>query len=210
VTARYLDLLASDHVKAAQAANGSRHAYERADGAAAAPPDPLTGNEVAFIASRDSLYLASAGAGGWPYLQHRGGPPGFVKALDAHRLAMPDYRGNRQYISLGNAKADDRVSLFFMDYARRARLKVLARMRAVAIGEDAAVDAALAEPGYKAKVERALVFAVEAFDWNCPQHITPRYTMAEIEPAVAAMKTRIAELEAEVARLGQGALTTAT
>jgi len=201
VTARYLDLLASDDVKAAQAAHGSRHAYDRADGAAASEPDPLTDNEIAFIAARDSFYLASAGADGWPYIQHRGGPPGFLKPLDAHRLAMPDYCGNRQYISLGNTAADDRVSLFFMDYARRARLKMLARMRAVAVGMDPAIDAAIADPGYKAKIERVFIFAVEAYDWNCPQHITPRYTLEEIAPPVDAFKRRIGDLEAEIARL---------
>jgi len=198
MTARYLDLLASASVKAAQEANGSRHAYERADGAAASPADALTENEIGFIAQRDSFYMATIGADGWPYLQHRGGPPGFVKALDAHHLAIADYRGNRQYISLGNAAADDRVSLFFMDYVRRARLKVLARMRVAAPSEDPALDTAVADPAYKARVERILIFTIEAFDWNCPQHITPRYTVAEIEPAVAALKSRIAELEANI------------
>ncbi len=198
LTAHFLDVLSSDAVKAAQEANGSRRAYARGEGGPDAP-DSLTENEAAFIASRSSFYLATQGAGGWPYVQHRGGPPGFLKVLDERTLAMADYRGNRQYISIGNAAVSDKAALFFMDYARRGRLKMLARMRVADLAKEPDIAAAVIDPAYKAAVERAIVFTVEAFDWNCPQHITPRYTMAEIEPAVAALRSRIAELEAKLA-----------
>lgn len=199
MTHRYQDLIFTPAVQAAQEANGSRRAYQR-DGLAS-EPDRLTENEIAFLASRDSFYMATAGEGGWPYIQHRGGPQGFVRVLDDRTLAIADFRGNRQYVSVGNAADNDRVSLFFMDYARRARLKVLARLRIVPLGQDPALEAAVASPGYKAKVERILVLTVEAYDWNCPQHITPRYTLEDITPAIDTLKGRIAELEAEVARL---------
>ena len=130
MTARYLQTLFTDSVKAAQEANGSRAAYARVDAAPAAP-DALTGRETAFISARDSFYIASVAENGWPYLQHRGGPRGFVKILDERRLGFADYRGNRQYMSVGNVTTDPRVSLFFMDYPSRARLKLLGRMRSI-------------------------------------------------------------------------------
>jgi uncharacterized protein len=204
VTSHYQNLLFSDGAKAEQERNGSRKAYAR-QSAEADGPDNLTDSEIAFIVQRDSFYLATRGADGWPYMQHRGGPPGFVKMLDPQTLAIADYRGNRQYVSIGNAAADDRVSLFFMDYTRRARLKVLARMHVVAHDMNAAIVSAVTNPEYKAHIERALVFKIEAFDWNCPQHITPRFTLAEIEPGVAQLRSRIGELEAEVARLAEAA-----
>jgi hypothetical protein len=119
--------------------------------------------------------------------------------LDSRTLAFADFRGNRQYISVGNIKHDDRVSLFLMDYPRQGRLKILGRMHEVDLADDPKLAEALAMPGYKAKVERALVIKVEAFDWNCPQHITQRFTLAEIEPAVSSLRARIAELEKELA-----------
>ncbi|MGL4239552.1 MAG: pyridoxamine 5'-phosphate oxidase family protein [Beijerinckiaceae bacterium] len=198
MTAHYLDLLSSVDVKAAQTVNGSRTAYARNEGVSEGP-DALGGNEAAFIASRDSFYLATMGSGGWPYLQHRGGPPGFMKVIDDRTLAMADFRGNRQYISIGNAAGNDKASLFFMDYARRGRLKLLARMRMVGVDDEPALTAAVALPDYKAKVERILVFDVEAFDWNCSQHITPRFTMEDIDTAVGAMRARISELEKQLA-----------
>ena len=200
MTAHYMELLFSPAVKAAQAANGSRDVYARRPGAADAP-DRLGETESAFIAGRDSFYMASAGASGWPYVQHRGGPAGFVKVLDPGRLALADFRGNRQYVSLGNLAGDGRVALFFMDYARRARLKLLGRARGVALAEDRTLAAAVAEPSYPAKVERALLIEIEAFDWNCPQHIAERYTLAEIAPSIEALQARIGALEAELAQL---------
>lgn len=196
MTARYLQTLFTDGVKAAQEANGSRAAYARFDAAPAAP-DTLTGREAAFIASRDSFYIASVAENGWPYLQHRGGPRGFVKILDERRLGFADYRGNRQYMSVGNVTKDPRVSLFFMDYPSRARLKLLGRMRSISGAAAQELAEPLTDAVYGAKVERFMLIEVEAFDWNCPQHITPRYTMDEIEPMLATLKQRIAELEAQ-------------
>ncbi len=201
MTSHYQDIIFSDAVKAAQEANGSRKMYARQEGAAEGP-DQLSENEAAFIASRDSFYMATVGASGWPYIQHRGGPPGFVKIIDPGTFAIADYRGNRQYVSVGNASGDNRAALFFMDYPRQARLKLLARLRVADLDSEPALAAAVLEPCYKAKVERALVFSVEAFDWNCPQHITPRFTLADITPAVDALKARIAELEAKLAAKG--------
>ncbi|HOY78578.1 MAG TPA: pyridoxamine 5'-phosphate oxidase family protein [Hyphomonadaceae bacterium] len=197
MTHKYLSTLFTDDVKAAQEENGSRHGYARFDGPAEA--DELTEAEADFIAVRDSFYMATVSENGWPYIQHRGGPAGFLKVLDSRTLAFADFRGNRQYISVGNIKHDDRVSLFLMDYPRQGRLKILGRMHEVDLADDPKLAEALAMPGYKAKVERALVIKVEAFDWNCPQHITQRFTLAEIEPAVSSLRARIAELEKELA-----------
>jgi predicted pyridoxine 5'-phosphate oxidase superfamily flavin-nucleotide-binding protein len=160
----------------------------------------LTENEAHFIATRDSMYVASIGADGWPYIQHRGGPPGFVKVLSERSLGFADFRGNRQYVSVGNLADENRVALFMMDYARRTRLKVLGRARVVDLANAPDLAATLIDQSYGAKVERGIVVEVEAFDWNCPQHITPRYTLAEIDPMISALKARIAELEAEVSR----------
>ena len=198
MTSRFLNLVFSPSVKEAQQRYGSREAYSRRDGAT--EPDQLTENEAQFIATRDSMYMASIGANGWPYIQHRGGPPGFIKVLNARSLGIADFRGNRQYVSVGNLADDNRVALFLMDYPRRARLKILGRARAVDLAQASDLASALIDPGYGAKVERGIVIDVEAFDWNCPQHITPRYTLAEIEPSIAALKARIAELEAEVVK----------
>jgi uncharacterized protein len=198
MTAHYQSIVFSDAVKAAQEANGSRKAYSRQEGSAEGP-DRLSENEAAFIATRDSFYMATVGAGGWPYMQHRGGPAGFVKIIDPGTLAIADYRGNRQYVTVGNTAGDNRVALFFMDYPRRARLKLLARTRIADLAAEPALAAAVIDPGYKAAVERALVFSVEAFDWNCPQHITPRYTLEDLTPALDTLKARIAALEAELA-----------
>jgi uncharacterized protein len=203
VTHRYRQVLFGPDVRAAQAAMGSRHVYADEDGAAA--PDLLTEREAAFIAARDSFYMATTGAGGWPYLQHRGGPAGFVRVLAPGRLGFADFRGNRQYVSLGNLAADNRASLFFMDYKNRARLKLLGRVRSVTAAEDADLIARLADPGYRGAIERALLVEVEAFDWNCSQHITPRYTIEDIAPAVGRLEARIAELETDLAAARQTA-----
>lgn len=202
MTSRFLNLVFSASVKAAQQQNGSREAYAKRDGAS--EPDKLTENEARFIASRDSFYLASTGAGGWPYVQHRGGPIGFIKVLNESRIGIADFRGNRQYVSVGNLAADDRVALFLMDYPRRARLKLLGRARTVNLGDAPDLAAELVDESYGAKVERWLIVEIEAFDWNCPQHITPRFTLAEIEPSINALKARIAELEAEITEFKLG------
>lgn len=199
MTSHFLNVLASSAVKAAQEANGSRATQARHD-AASPEPDLLSEREADFIGVRDSFYMATVGNEGWPYMQHRGGPAGFVKVLSEHTFGFADFRGNRQYVSVGNLAADNRAAFFFMDYANRARLKVLGRVRAVDLGANQALANALIVPGYKALPERALIVDVEAFDWNCSQHITPRYTVEQIEPTVDALKARITELELELRR----------
>jgi uncharacterized protein len=200
MTSRFLNALFSPAVKLAQAQNGSREAYARRDGPSD-EADELTENEIQFITARDSFYMASVGSNGWPYVQHRGGPAGFVKVLDQRTLGLADFRGNRQYISVGNLVDDDRVALFMMDYPRRKRLKLLGRARMVELADHSELTAALVDQAYGANVERGFVIDVEAFDWNCPQHITPRFSLAEIQPSIESLKSRISELEAEIARL---------
>lgn len=191
----FLDIASTPSVRAAQAANGSREMWERFAGHRAF--DQFTPNEAAFIEGRDSFYMATVSETGWPYVQHRGGPPGFLKVLDETTLGFADFRGNRQYISLGNAAADDRVALILVDYPNRTRLKILAHMEARDLAADPDLAGRLTLPGYKGKPERAFVLRLEAFDWNCPQHITPRFTSAEIETAVSPLRARLAALEAE-------------
>jgi uncharacterized protein len=200
MTSRYLHQLFTPSVKAAQSADGSRQAYARADEPTSGT-DRLTPREEMFIALRDSFYMATNSDSGWPYLQHRGGPVGFVKILDEGRLGFADFRGNRQYVSLGNLATDDRASLFFMDYARRARLKVLGRVRSINLADHPALATALVDADYGAKVERGIIVEIDSYDWNCPQHITPRFAENEIERIVKPLQARIVELEARLARL---------
>jgi hypothetical protein len=201
---RYLSTLFTTDVKAVQQRQGSRSSYARRD-CDPGRPEELSEAERAFIGARDSFYMATAGSGGWPYIQHRGGPPGFVKVLGARSLGFADFSGNRQYISVGNLAGDDRVSLFFMDYPGRARLKLIGRAREADLRADPALAARLIDPGYRARIERAILIEIEAFDWNCSQHITPRFTVAELAPSVDRLKARILELEAEVARITRSA-----
>lgn len=195
----FLDIANTPSVQAAQTAMGVDHLWRDFKGHREF--DRFTPNEVAFIAARDSFYMASVSETGWPYVQHRGGPAGFLKVIDDRTLAFADYRGNRQYISLGNLSADSRVSLILMDYAGRQRLKVYARVEVVATDADPELAAKVATPGYRAAPERIMVLRLEAFDWNCPQHITPRFTQAEISVAVQPLHRRIEALEAENAAL---------
>jgi predicted pyridoxine 5'-phosphate oxidase superfamily flavin-nucleotide-binding protein len=161
--------------------------------------DLLTTHEADFIAARDSFYMASISEDGWPYVQHRGGPTGFLRRVAGNRIGFADYRGNRQYLSTANLAADGRVSLFLMDYPNQRRLKRIGHARG---SEDPADIAALMMPGYAAEPERVFLIDVTGFDWNCPQHITPRFTEAEVERGVqplvdelARLRTRVAELE---------------
>ena len=175
MTRRYTDLTFNDSVKQVQQRYGTRGGNERLENL---PVDDrhLSDREVEFIRARDSFYMASVGQNGWPYVQFRGGPPGFLEVLDAGTLGYADYRGNRQYITTGNVQADDRVALILMDYPHRQRLKLMARMEVLEATERPDLVARLHDPQYRAKVERVVLLHVEAFDWNCPQHITPRYT----------------------------------
>jgi predicted pyridoxine 5'-phosphate oxidase superfamily flavin-nucleotide-binding protein len=195
----FLDIATTPGVAAVQAAMGSAGHWANFHGNRAF--DRFTENEAAFIAARDSFYMATVSETGWPYVQHRGGPRGFLKLIDDRTLAFADYRGNLQYISTGNIGAEDRVSLILMDYAARARLKIFAHASIVALGDDPALAEAVADPAYRGKPERIFVLRLDAFDWNCPQHITPRFTEAEIAEGVLPLRQRLAALEAENAAL---------
>jgi hypothetical protein len=200
MTHRFADIAFTDAVKAAQARNGSRAQNERM-AERAGPNDALGAREAEFVAARDSFYLATVGESGWPYVQHRGGPPGFLKVIDPHTLAFADFGGNRQFVSVGNVAANDRVALFMVDYAHQVRLKLLGRMQMYDLGEappEIVFEVEL--PGYAARIERVAVIEVAAYDWNCPQHITVRFTAAEVSAAVQPLRDRIAALEAELAR----------
>ena len=195
----FMNIALTPSVRAAQAAMGADHLWQDFKGHREF--DRFTHNEAAFIAERDSFYMASVSETGWPYVQHRGGPRGFLKMVDDRTLAFADYRGNRQYISTGNLAADDRACLFLMDYAGRARLKVYARVEQVALDTDPALTDLVTVPGYKAKIERIFRIRLESFDWNCPQHITPRFTEDEVNEAVRPLRDRLGALEAEIAGL---------
>jgi predicted pyridoxine 5'-phosphate oxidase superfamily flavin-nucleotide-binding protein len=160
--------------------------------------DPLTEEEITFIRARDSFYLGTVTENGWPYIQHRGGPPGFLRVISPTQLAFADYRGNRQMLSTGNLAANDRVVLFLMDYPRRERLKILGHARVEDAREHPELVKRFAEPEAQAIIERIFFIDVLSYDWNCPKYITPRYTAAEVEKNVAPLKQRIAELEAKL------------
>ena len=192
------DIAFTPAVKAAQSARGSRENYARFvtqhDWSEEVTPDL-----AAFLAERDSFYLATASGDGQPYIQHRGGPKGFLKVLNAKTLAFADFGGNRQYISVGNLSENDKASIFLMDYANRRRIKLWGR--AEVVEDDPELLGQLSEPGYKGRPQRVFLFHLKAWDVNCPQHITRRFDEAQLEEAVAALTARIAELEADVAAL---------
>ena len=190
---KFAEIAFTPDVKKAQEANGSRRSYARLE-SGKVHHDVLGPREATFIAQRDSFYMATTSETGWPYIQHRGGPPGFLRVLDEKTAGFADFRGNRQYISVGNLKANDRVSLILMDYPNRTRLKILGRARLVGPDEQDILDR-LSLPDYQVVVERGFIITIEAFDWNCPQHITPRFTPAEIETVITPLQQRIAELE---------------
>lgn len=192
---KFLETYFTPEVLAAQA-----HYYGRSQ---AIPPqperDPLGAEETEFIANRDSFYMATVTSDGWPYIQHRGGPAGFLKMLDPQTLSFADLKGNRQLLSTGNLAASERVSLFLMDYPRRERLKILGHARVLdGRGNGELVDQLTPTPELRDKVERLILIKVVSFDWNCPQYITPRYTEQEVRDAVAPLQQRIAELEAKL------------
>ncbi|WP_454798343.1 pyridoxamine 5'-phosphate oxidase family protein [Novosphingobium lindaniclasticum] len=195
----FLDIAMTPSVRAAQAEMGADRQWAHFEGDREF--DRFTRNEAAFIAARDSFYMGSVSEDGWPYVQHRGGPAGFLKMVDERTLAFADYRGNRQYISTGNLAANDRACLILMDYPRRMRLKIYAHVEKLSLDADAALTDLVLAPGYKARPERIFRLRLDAFDWNCPQHITPRFTEQEIEQALRPLHERMAELEAENAAL---------
>jgi hypothetical protein len=190
------DVAFTPAVKALQTRNGSRQAYANME-TKGGWTDVVTDQLAAFIAGRDSFYLGTASADGQPYLQHRGGAPGFLKILDEHRLAFPDYGGNRQYISTGNLSENDKAYIFLMDYENRYRIKIWGRARIVE--DDADLIARIADPGDHTPIERVIVFDIAAWDRNCPQFITPRYDETVLAEKIAPLQARIDELEAALA-----------
>ena len=198
---KFAELAFTDAVKGIQHTHGSRNAYARMEGGEDSHYQ-LGQQEAEFIAQRDSFYMASVNETGWPYLQHRGGPVGFMRVIDEQTLGFADFRGNRQYVSTGNFQINDRVSLFFMDYPNRRRLKLLGRVRLLGEQETDLLSR-LTMVEYRAQVERGFVINVEAFDWNCPQHITPRYTQSEVDALVAPLLAEIDDLKQRIPSIEQ-------
>jgi len=196
---RFAEIAFTPTVRTLQERLGSRRAYARLEGSPETTNHRLGEAEAGFITARDSLYMATVSETGWPYIQHRGGPAGFVRVIDETTIGFADFRGNRQYVSVGNLMTEDRVALFFMDYQNKARLKLFGRARIVG-PDDRETLGRLEVPDYGARVERGLIIEVEAFDWNCPQHITERLTLDAVRAMTEPLTLRIAELEAELAR----------
>lgn len=191
MASKFLDLAFTDSVRAAQ-----QHYYGSSQRLGEIREnDPLTPDEVAFIESRDSFYISSVSETGWPYVQHRGGPPGFLRATGPTTLAFADYKGNRQLLTTGNLAVNDRVCLFLMDYPQRTRLKILGRARTLDARAHPELAAQLAAPEEQRLVERLFLVDVVSYDWNCPKYITPRYTAADVRTLVEPLKQRITELE---------------
>ncbi|MFB6894459.1 pyridoxamine 5'-phosphate oxidase family protein [Kitasatospora sp. NPDC056327] len=197
---RFAHLAYTDSVRRVQREQGSDAAGDRRLRAADSP-DPLTADEAAFIESRDGCYLASVSETGWPYAQFKGGPPGFLHVLDERTIGYADVRGNRQYISTGNVLADGRVSLFLMDYPQQIRLKILGRASVRRIEDEPALAERLRAGGTPGPVERLVLIRVEGFDWNCPRHITPRYSVPELEELLKPLQARLDSLLEENRRL---------
>ena len=195
----FLDIAVTPSVRAVQAGMGADRIWQDFKGDRTF--DRFGENEAAFIADRDSFYIATVSETGWPYVQHRGGPRGFLRVLDERTLAFADYRGNRQYISTCNLAADGLACLFLMDYARRARLKIYAEVETLALEADPALAECVTIPGYRAKIERIFRLRLAAFDWNCQQHITLRFAEQEVIEAIRPLHDRVAQLETENAAL---------
>lgn len=196
---KFAEIAFTPTVKKAQERNGSRRSYahlEEGD----VHHDSLGSREMAFIADRDSFYMATVSETGWPYIQHRGGPAGFARILDEKTIGFADFAGNRQFVSVGNLHSDDRVSLFFMDYPNQTRLKLLGRVRLIEAGEAKLLER-LQVPDYGARIERGMVITIEGYDWNCPQHITLRFTQAQVLSMFATLRDRVTELESALAKM---------
>lgn len=192
----FAEIAFTDAVKKLQEKHGSRNSYERMEKFNVI--DGLTSGEISFIKNRDSFYLASIGVKAYPYVQHRGGPKGFLKVLDSKRIAFIDFTGNKQYVSVGNMATNNNVSLIMIDYPTRTRLKVYARSEVVELQHNPELYELLDLDEYTFRPERMIVFHIEAYDWNCPQHITPRYTVDEINEAFASQNDYISKIEEEL------------
>ena len=187
----------TDAVKEIQELMGSRKSYGRFE----AGPDSnneLRENEIAFISERDSFYTATVSETGWPYIQHRGGPLGFLKVISKKQIAFADFSGNRQYITVGNLTTNPRIAMILVDYPSRARLKILGKVELINSKQNPDIIEHLTSKDYAAKVERGFLITIEGYDWNCPQHITPRWTANEIKKAILPLQERIAELELQL------------
>jgi uncharacterized protein len=197
---KFAQLMFTEAAQKLQEQHGSRRQYEKMEKYGPSH-DQLGPHEIDFIEARDSFYMASIGENDWPYVQHRGGPPGFLHVINERTLAFADYAGNKQYITMGNLKRNDRVTLFLMDYAHQVRLKIIGHAEVVQTSADSelAKKVSPADPG--AKVERIIRIRVAAFDWNCPQHITPRYTQEDVERALGPLHQKMDEIEKENDRL---------
>ncbi|PZX91896.1 pyridoxamine 5'-phosphate oxidase [Flavobacterium aquariorum] len=195
----FAEIAFSDAVKALQEVHGSRKAYERMEKFNVV--EGLSENEISFISNRDSFYLASIGEKNFPYIQHRGGPKGFVKILDKNTIGFIDFSGNKQYVSVGNFATNNNVALIMMDYTVRARLKIFAKAEIIELKDNPELLTKLDLGDYKFHPERMMLFHIEAFDWNCPQHITQRFTVEEIQIAFEPQLQYISKLEKEVENL---------
>jgi predicted pyridoxine 5'-phosphate oxidase superfamily flavin-nucleotide-binding protein len=201
---RFAELAFTPLVKEEQRVHGSRRLYERVEHSPD-PGDRLGPDEQEFIRERDGFYMGSVTETGWPYIQFRGGNIGFIHVLDDRTIGFVDLRGNKQYISTANLKHDDRVALFFMDYPTQSRLKILGRAKIYESDAEAEeLIESLSVPEEKTPAERAILIHVEAFDWNCQQHITPRYSEPELAKVLEPMRQRLEALEAENERLKRG------
>jgi len=197
----YLNQMVTPTAEAAQDQFFGRHQ----ELPATSVPDQLGVEEIEHIEARDSFYMATINERNWPYLQHRGGPTGFLKVLSPTQLGFADYRGNRQLLSTGNLTHNDRVSLFLMDYPSKSRLKILGHAHVLLPEKNSAITARLVDPSTAARVERFFLINVESYDWNCSQYITPRFTSEQVTTALAPLKSRIAELEDELRALRSSA-----
>lgn len=197
---KFWDITFTPEVKAAQEHYGSRSHYAKSENGAAKNVR-LTENEIDFIGERDGFYMGSVGENNQPYIQFRGGKPGFLKVLDDATLGFADFRGNLQYISTGNIRKNNRIALFLMDYANRQRLKILAEAEVRDAADVPELIEKLKAADYKAKIERAMILHIRAFDWNCPQHITPRFTIDEVKRMNAPLYEYVEKLEREIKKL---------
>lgn len=195
----FAEIAFTDAVKKLQEKHGSRSSYERMEKFSVT--DGLTEGEMSFIKNRDSFYLASIGENEFPYIQHRGGPKGFLKVLSRKQLGFIDFIGNKQYVSVGNMETNKNVSLIMIDYPTRTRLKIFAKAEVVEIADNPELYEELGLDDYKFRPERMMIFHIETFDWNCPQHIIPRYTVAEINDAFLTQQKYVKKLEEEIKAL---------
>jgi len=196
----FADISFTKSVKAAQARYGSRESNRRFE-LSDDPRNELGEMESAFVQSRDSFYMATISENGWPYVQHRGGPAGFIRVLDSRHIAFADFKGNRQYISVGNLNANTRVSMILMDYANRHRLKIWGTARIIHEDDAPELLADLTVADYSARVERGIVIQIEAIEWNCPQHITPRYSEVEIDQLIQPILDENKQLRSQIEEL---------